>query len=215
VTGSLRERRWPVALAVLVLIAFPAVLPDRLRLGPPWLLPTVGGIFLIALVAVDPTGVGRRRALVRTFGVALTALLIAADVYMTVRLTIDLINGGPSTANASTLLASGSVVWLNNTVLFGLLYWELDGGGPAVRARATHPYPDLGFQQQINPDLAPPDWRPAFADYFYLGLTNALAFSPTDVMPLAAWAKLTMALQAIISFVVIGLVLARAVNILS
>jgi len=33
-------------------------------------------------------------------------------------------------------------------------------------------------------------------------------------MPFASWAKLTQAVQSLISFVVIGLVLARAVNIL-
>ena len=45
-------------------------------------------------------------------------------------------------------------------------------------------------------------------DYLYIGITNGLAFSPTDAMPLAAWAKLTMAVQAFISFVVLGLVIA-------
>ena len=45
----------------------------------------------------------------------------------------------------------------------------------------------------LEPDLAPPDWEPHFVDYLYLSFTNATAFSPTDVMPLARWAKLTMA----------------------
>jgi hypothetical protein len=44
-------------------------------------------------------------------------------------------------------------------------------------------------------------------------LTNALAFSPTDVMPLAHWAKLTMALQSIVSVALLGLIIARAVNV--
>jgi len=33
-------------------------------------------------------------------------------------------------------------------------------------------------------------------------------------MPLAHWAKLTMALQALISLAILGLVIARAVNVL-
>jgi hypothetical protein len=45
------------------------------------------------------------------------------------------------------------------------------------------------------------------------GLTNNLAFSPTEVMPLKHWAKLTMGLQSVASLLVIGLVIARAVNI--
>ena len=66
----------------------------------------------------------------------------------------------------------------------------------------------------MNPQLAPPEWRPIFADYLYLGFTNALAFSPTDVMPLARWAKLMMALQSIASLVILSLVIANAVNLL-
>ena len=46
-----------------------------------------------------------------------------------------------------------------------------------------------------------------------MGFTNSLAFSPTDVVPLARWTKLAMTVQAIISLSIIGLVIARAVNI--
>ena len=67
----------------------------------------------------------------------------------------------------------------------------------------------------MNPDLAPPGWRPMFIDYLYLGMTNALAFSPTDVMPLVPWAKITMAIQSLTSVAILGLVVARAVNILT
>jgi hypothetical protein len=52
-----------------------------------------------------------------------------------------------------------------------------------------------------------------FIDYLYLGFTNATAFSPTDAMPLAPWAKITMTVQALISLVILSLVIARAVNV--
>jgi hypothetical protein len=55
-----------------------------------------------------------------------------------------------------------------------------------------------------SPELAPPDWEPAFADYLYLAFTNAAAFSPTDVLPLSRWAKI----------VTVALIVARSVNIL-
>ena len=38
------------------------------------------------------------------------------------------------------------------------------------------------FAQMASPQLAPPDWEPAFGDYLYLSFTNAAAFSPTDVL---------------------------------
>ena len=97
---------------------------------------------------------------------------------------------------------------------FGFLFWELDGGGPGERAHRPADYPDLAFPEQLNPRVAPPGWRPVLYDYLYLGLTNALAFSPTDVMPLARWAKAAMGLQSVISLLILGLVIARAVNIL-
>ena len=83
------------------------------------------------------------------------------------------------------------------------------------RARYLHEhrYPDFAFTQQLSPELAPPGWRPRYVDYLILGVTTSTAFSPTDVMPMAAWAKLTMALQSIVSLLVIGLVIARAVNV--
>jgi uncharacterized membrane protein len=70
------------------------------------------------------------------------------------------------------------------------------------------------FPQMASPELAPPDWEPQFVDYLYLSFTNATAFSPTDVMPLARWAKLTMAVQSAVSLALAALVIARAVNIL-
>ncbi len=75
-------------------------------------------------------------------------------------------------------------------------------------------HPDIAFPQQLNPAVAPLGWRPRFVDYLYLAFTNATAFSPTDAMPLAAMARLTVAVQARISLAILGLIVARAVNIL-
>ena len=63
-------------------------------------------------------------------------------------------------------------------------------------------------------EATPPGWCPEFFDYLYLGFTDATAFSPTDVMPLARWAKLAMTVQSFASLTILGLVIARAVNIL-
>ena len=75
--------------------------------------------------------------------------------------------------------------------------------------------PDLAFPQQLNPEVSDPRWRPRYIDYLYLGVTNSTAFSPTDVMPLAPWAKVTMAIQSVVSLLILGLVIARAVNVLA
>ena len=109
----------------------------------------------------------------------------------------------------------GGIVYLSNCIAFGLLYWELDSGGPAVRAHGLPAHPDFAFPQQLSPELAPENWRPQFIDYLYLGFTSATAFSPTDVMPLRPWNKIAMMAQSTISLVLLGLVIARAVNVLT
>ena len=130
-------------------------------------------------------------------------------------LITDLIRGAQVTESASPLLASGAVIWLGNALVFALLYWQFDSGGPLARYRGEREHPDLAFTQQMSPELAPPGWRPRFVDYLVLGVTTNTAFSPTDVMPMVAWAKLTMALQSLIALTVVGLVIARAVNVFS
>jgi uncharacterized membrane protein len=60
-----------------------------------------------------------------------------------------------------------------------------------------------------------PGWTPGFFDYFYTSFTNATAFSPTDTMPITAWAKSLMMLQSLASLVTVAVVVSRAVNILN
>ena len=122
--------------------------------------------------------------------------------------------GGPETNSATDLLEVASGVWLYTIIAFVFLYWLADGRGPEARIWDPPEFPDLAFPQQLNPNTAPPGWRPEFPDYLYLGFTNATAFSPTDVMPLTRWGKLAMTVQAAASLAVLGLVVARAVNIL-
>jgi hypothetical protein len=113
------------------------------------------------------------------------------------------------------LLASGGAVWLTNAIAFGLAFWELDCGGPVARALATAARkPDFQFPQDENPELARDGWAPRLWDYFYVSLTNATAFSPTDSMPLTRPAKALMAAESMLSVVTVLLVAARAVNIL-
>jgi hypothetical protein len=157
----------------------------------------------------------RRRRWLRRLSIALVFALAAATLIATGKLIGELIIGGEVTSQAGSLLASGAVIWLGNVLVFSLVYWLLDSGGPVARYVGERPYPDFAFSQQMSPELAPPGWRAHYVDYLILGLTTSTAFSPTDVMPMRAWAKLTMALQSIVSLCVVGLVIARAVNVFS
>jgi hypothetical protein len=213
------ESRLPVGLAVGTYIAITIVLklavPDREGVGSHWVVPGVEMGLLVCLLAADPARVAGHRRWFRRLAIALVLALAAATLLSTALLIRDLIIGGKVTNAASTLLAAGALIWLGNVLVFSLIYWLLDSGGPLARYLHERPYPDFAFSQQLTPELAPPDWRARYVDYLMLGLTTSTAFSPTDVMPMVPWAKLTMALQALISLVVVGLVIARAVNVFS
>jgi uncharacterized membrane protein len=203
-----------MAVTLIVAMALPILLPPRFSLGPIWIIPVLEALLLISLIVIDPGRIDRRSTLVRAFSIALVVILVAGAACVTVRLVIDLIRGGPETNSPGQLLRVGSLVWVYVIITFSFLYWELDGGGPEKRIRRAPEFPDFAFPEHLSPHVTRPGWRPEFFDYLYLGFTNSTAFSPTDVMPLARWAKLSMAIQATASIVVLGLVIARAVNIL-
>ncbi len=203
-----------MAAAVVATIAFTVMIPSDIRLFPFWLVPSIEALLLVALIVGDPGKIDRRSTQLRAFSIALVGVLAIAALVSTVLLVIALIDDNGKLSSAGALLAAGGIVWACNVLAFALLYWELDGGGAARRAHGMPSDPDFAFVQQVNPDLAPPRWRPLFVDYFYLSVTNATAFSPTDTMPLKPWAKMGMALQAVSSILILGLVIARAVNVL-
>jgi hypothetical protein len=207
------ESRWPVVAAMVVAIALQVALPDRLTLVSHWLMPTLEAGLLLVLIAANPTRFNRESILLRAGSLTLSGLVTLANGWSAVRLSQDLILGRAG-EDAGPLLSTGAAIWLTNIIAFGLWYWQFDRGGPAARANARHQIPDFLFPQMQNPGLGASEWEPAFVDYLYLSFTNATAFSPTDVMPMSRWAKLTMLVQSLVSLVTVALVIARAVNIL-
>jgi len=212
-TGIGSESRLTLIAALAAAFATLLLLPARFSVGPNWLTPTIEAVLLVAILIVDAVGGVRRSAEVRYLSVTLVLVLVAEAAFVTVRLVVDLVEGGPETGSAADLLRVGFGVWVYTIIAFAFLYWLLDNGGANARIWQGSDFPDLAFPQHLNRKIAPPGWRPSFADYLYLGFTDATAFSPTDVMPLARWAKLAMAVQAFASLAIVGLVIARAVNI--
>lgn len=208
------EARWQVAICTAVAIALQVAVPGRLvLLSPSWALPALMGAMFTVLLVANPHRINRQSRALRLLSLTLAALLTFANVWTIERLAVGLVNGRQHW-DAGQLLITGGAIWLTNVIIFALWYWEFDRGGPVARALGTNPYPDFQFPQMVSPEMAPPQWEPAFADYLYLAFTNAAAFSPTDVMPLSRWAKMAMTVQSIISIVTVALVVARAVNIL-
>jgi hypothetical protein len=203
---------WGPQLVVGCAILVDLALPEKLTLGPTWLLPAIEGVLLVGLAVASPRPGMVRHPRRRQVAIGLIGLVSAVNIFSLVQLCRYLIHGGR--AGGRELILSGVVLWVTNVLLFGLWYWELDRGGPVARATGAGREPDFLFPQMADERWAPPDWRPGLIDYLYTSFTNATAFSPTDTMPLTPTAKWLMSAQALASLVTIGLVVARAVNIL-
>jgi uncharacterized membrane protein len=219
IRGALREARTEAVVVLAVDVALLAGLAfiDNAKgwniINLPswaWLLLAAPALLLIVMLLASPLAElspGR----VRNVGVALLGLLVASDAVGVVVLLAALAGSSTDSLSAGALLAHGTVVWLTNIITFGLLFWQLDAGGPRLRVERGRPDPDFEFPQDARQRRG---WRARVSDYLYVSLTNAIAVSPTDTMPLTRRAKGLMAVESLISYAVVILVVARAVNVL-
>ncbi len=205
------EHKFPVLLAILGAFALYLLLPESISLFPRWVVPIAGVLVLLPLIIMNPRRVSRETTWSRWLGIGFALALAAVNQYYVVVIVMQLVNGlidGPS------ILLTAFAVWITNVIAFSLVYWELDKGGPYARriegVRDDAPQ-DFQFPQQQNDTR----WDPVFFDYAYFSLSNMMAFSPTDTMPLTLRAKGLMAYQALTGFVLLALVISRAVNILT
>jgi uncharacterized membrane protein len=206
------EPFWPVQLTILAAIGLQVALPERLTVGPTWLVPALEGALFVGMFAATPRELEHEHPRRRLAAIGLTAFVSAANVFSLVELTHYLLHH--QLPEGRGLIVSGVLIWLTNFLIFALWYWEIDRGGPGRRAAGHDAPPDFLFPQMSDDRIEPRDWRPKFVDYLYVSLTNATAFSPTDTMPLTPSVKVIMGVQSIVSLVTIGLVISRAVNIL-
>ena len=203
---------WPAQVTVAVVIVLNLSLPEKVTIGPTWLVPSVAGVLLVALAIIAPARANAHTRGVRHFALSVIGFVSLANIVALGMLANFLINGGK--VDPRGLILAGVVLWATNVLLFAVWYWELDRGGPVARHLHPDALPDFQFPQMENPQFAPAGWRPGYVDFLYLSLTNAIAFSPTDTMPLTQTAKVVMATQSVAALMTIALVVARAVNIL-
>lgn len=218
------EHRWPVVVAVLVALSLYALLPDEV-FGPQRFVVVAAGIaLLVPLIVVNPRRLTRQTPVTRQLAIWFAIGLVVANQVTLVLLIVQLVSGSPG---APGLLRAALQVWVANVIGFTILYWEVDRGGPVRRtmeARESLPPADFRFPQDEDHDAvtevaarssAVNDWTPRFVDYLYSSLSNSMAFSATDAMPLSPRFKLLMGLQAFGCFLILALVIARSVNILA
>jgi hypothetical protein len=208
------EHRWPVLVTVVIALAVYAVLPDPLPLVPRWLIPAIGLLVLVPLVVVNPTRLDSESIWSRRLSILFAFGFVLVNQLHIVAIVQQLVDGS---ADGPTTLLVAFAVWLTNVVAFGLVYWELDRGGPVARrveGTRDDAVQDFRFPQQDGAPGMDPRWEPVFFDYLFFSLSSMMAFSPTDVMPLTLRAKALMGLQSLTGFVLLALVISRGVSIL-
>ena len=219
--GKRGEARVPPAVAVLVAVALYAVLPEPLLVGPRFLIPALELVLLVALIATNPLRMTRQTRWSRAASLVLAALVVRSNLVTLGLLVVDLVDAQDTPG--SSLLIAALQVWATNVIAFGLIYWELDRGGPVARTqkpREELPLADRFTQDETQDTVIEvaagsskkADWIPTFVDYLYLSTTNSSAFSPTDTMPLTSRAKALMAIEASAALLTSLLVVARAVG---
>jgi len=211
---SPEENRWPASVAIIVAMIIQAVLPHDLTRNLPLVILGLELIILIPISFSAPKRHKNESKFLQVLAIIVIALVSVAN-FATLILLIYALFFESGKVNSIELFFSGLGIWLTNVIAFALWFWEIDRGGPHERTHKGHDAPDFLFPQMSTPGSARPDWTPKFFDYLYLAFTNATAFSPTDVLPLSARAKLLMLLESLVALATISLVAARAVNIIN
>ena len=208
------EPRWPVALTILVVLVLLTVLPDRVRLVPAWVPFLLSTIIFAAMASVPLTGGSGRSLRIERLVLLLFYLIVSAGTVASLAyLTYEMINHSTELGGLE-LLTSSIAVWVDNVLMFSLLYWQVDRGGPEGRLKQATRRRDWAFPQDDIAEAEFAHWHPTFVDYLFLAYTTATAFSPTDALPLTARAKLLMMVESSISLATILVVVSRAINIL-
>lgn len=205
------EARWPVLVALVGVGGISFSLPHTLVVGPRWLLLALVLALLVPATLAHRAGNHRIDTL---FGYAISGLVTLALVASLGLLILRL----PSkTESPGSLLASATMLWITNVLVFAIWYWRLDAGGPHAREkRGAHTAGAFFFPQMMDgvPIEHPETWMPRFVDYLFLAFNTSTAFSPTDTAILSRWAKALCMLQSLIALSILAILASRAVGML-
>jgi hypothetical protein len=216
------EHRWPAAVGILTAMVLYLSLPGPFLPGLRYAVVVLGLVLLVPLIVVNPVRFQRQTRWSRNLSITEAVLLAGANQVALVQLVNHLVHPGGLTGQR--LLLAALQVWVTNVIVFALVFWEIDRGGPVARSRGpsvSGHSPDLHFVQDeaarvavsAVPSSSMRRWRPDFLDYLFTSLWTSTAFSPTDAIPLSHRAKAIMALESISGLVVFALVVSRSVNI--
>jgi hypothetical protein len=206
------EGRLPLLCALITAIALQLAIPVRYTLAPRWPLITMEVLLLVVLVILNRGRLTRSTQLGRyTSWALLAAITIDKHGLGGAAELPDRGRPGEQQRRGAAGQPRGDLHHQHHRVRHLVL-----GAG---QRRSVHPaypqapVPGLHVPTDGQSRTRAPNWAPNFLDYLYVSVTNVMAFSPTDTMPLARSAKMMMTLQAMVAVSTVLLVIARAVNV--
>ncbi|HEV7742618.1 MAG TPA: hypothetical protein VGO65_09380 [Pseudolysinimonas sp.] len=217
------EHRWPAAIAILVAVVLYATLPSSFTPALRYVVVGLSLALFIPLIVFNPHRLKRETLWSKLLSRTVIGLLLGANLIALIQLVYQLVS---AVSDGPELLLAALQVWVTNVIAFALVYWEMDRGGPIARRnlpRERVQLADFRFPQDEDHDAIDEvrgrsskasDWMPGYVDYLYFSASDSMAFSPTDAMPLTHRAKLLMVTEAFSGFVILALVIARAVSLL-
>lgn len=192
-----RPSLWEAMLGMLMVGVLYAFLPTKLLIGPPWLLLAIEAVFLLP---IGFTLLTERGLPYKTLHPLLLTLLGVLTVSLASGIVL-LVVTAVGNKYATILLRSAILLWGSTVLVFGLWYWQIDGGGPVKRHQSGSQAADFLFPQQEDGNST--GWIPGFMDYLFLAFTGATAHSPTEMFPLTPRAKALMMIEALLSVLVV------------
>src|SRR5215207_10118618 len=84
------EQRWPSGVAILCMIALQVALPDRLTIGPRWLMPAIEVVIIGVLIAANPGKMTRQSSGLRMAGLGLIAVASVSNAWSVAVLVTDI-----------------------------------------------------------------------------------------------------------------------------
>lgn len=218
------EHRLPAIIGLILSLTLYGTLPSTFLPVFRFAVVGVGVVMLIPLIILNPHRLHRQTRWSRWLGVSLALLLVVANEVALIQLVTELVTAKKD--DGPTLLLAALQVAVMGVISYALVFWELDRGGPVTRRHAPRsdlPRADFRFPQDEDHDAVDEvavqssmrsGWVPGFFDYVYFSASNSMAFSPTDAMPLSSRAKALMVAESSGAFILLALVIARAVSLL-
>src|SRR5205814_5716893 len=138
--------------------------PGHVLFLPVWL--SYVGLFAIfaAMAAVAITGGNVRSLRIERMLMMLFGAVYVVNTAVELADMVGVIAAHPKGGNVYSLLSSAVGIWVENIMIFSLLFWQIDGGGPYGRALGLRRVRDGGFPTPPGTEGVRSTWMSQYFD---------------------------------------------------